>query len=209
MANTDSTSKISVVLKLPKRVADLIVRAQTIHDAMAANSKTLPSPSPAMTVLQTDIDGLATKEAITKTRTVGAVSDRNAAQKVLTVDLNNERAYVELVVNADPTNASQIAQDAGMFLRNPGSPSKPPLAVKPGATTGTVKVIAKATKGAQANNWQYSLDGGKTWIDLPSTTKASTTVANLTPSTTVSIRQQAVTKAGESDWSAPVVHVVA
>jgi hypothetical protein len=64
-------------------------------------------------------------------------------------------------------------------------------------------VIAKATKGAKANEWQYSLDGGKTWIDLPPTTKASTAIQNLTPGTSVSIRQRVLTKAGLSDWGQP------
>ncbi len=208
MAKKTSVSSIGVVLKLPTKVADLIVRAQVIHDAMAANSKTLPSPSPAMPVLQTGIDDLAGKEAATKTRTAGAVADRDAAKQVLVVDLNSERLYVEAVVNADPANASQIAEDAGMYLRQSGSRSKPLLSAKPGATTGTVKVIAKATKGAKANDWQYSTDGGKTWIDVPSTTKAETTVPNLTPGAAVSFRQRALTKTGAGDWSQPVVHIV-
>jgi hypothetical protein len=85
--------------------------------------------------------------------------------------------------------------------------NKPPLAVKAGVS-GSVQVVAKATKGAKANDWQMSTDGGKTWVDMPSTTKAMTTVANLTPGTTVQFRQRVLTKAGSSDWSIPVPHVV-
>ncbi len=96
-----------------------------------------------------------------------------------------------------------------MRLRRPTVRNIPPLAVKAGATSGSVKVVAKATKGAKASDWQYSLDGGKTWVALPSTTKASTSVSNLTPGTTVQFRQRVLTKAGASDWSVPVPHVVA
>jgi hypothetical protein len=204
-----TTNRIGVALGLPRKVADLLLRAQGIHDAMAANSKTLPSPSPALAVLQTDISTLATKEAAAKTRTPGAVIDRDQALTVLRVDLNSERLYVESVVNANPASAAEIVADAGMSLFKVAAHSKPPLAVKAGATSGTVKIVAKATQGAKANDWQMSTDGGKTWIDLPSTTKASTSVANLTPSTTVQFRQRAITKAGEADWSLPVPHVVA
>lgn len=208
MANKTSTSKIGVFLRLPTKVLDIIVHGQNVHNQMAANSKQLPSPSPALTVLQASIDDASAKQAIVKTRVAGAVTDRDAAIKVLKVNLNDERLYVEQVCNADPTNAAQIAQDAGMFLVTPGSRSKPPLAVKPGPVTGLVHVIAKATKGARSNDWQYSTDGGKTWIDVPSTTKAQTTIPNLTPGATVMFRQRALTKAGPGEWSQPYIHIV-
>lgn len=207
--STTSTNKIAVTLGLPRKIADLLVYAQVIHDTMAANPKSLPSPSPALSVLQTDINTAVNMEAIAKTRVAGAVTDRNLAIKALKIDLANEQAYVELVANANPANAAQIAEDAGMKLHKTPAVDKPPLAVKAGATSGSVQVVAKATKGATANDWQMSSDGGKTWVDLPSTTKASTTVANLTPGTSVQFRQRVLTKAGSSDWSNPVPHVVA
>jgi hypothetical protein len=207
--NKPSTNKIAVTLGLPQNIGALLAFGQMVHDTMAANPKSLPLPSPALSVLQASIDTLAQKEAIAKTRVAGAVTDRDLAAKALKVALNNERAYVELVVNADPANAAQIAQDAGLRLRKPTVRNKPPLAVKAGAVSGSVKVVAKATKGAKANDWQYSLDDGKTWVALPSTTKATTSVANLSPGTTVQFRQRVLTKAGASDWSVPVPHIVA
>ena len=209
MTKQASTHKIEVVLKAPRKVANLLVFAQTIHDTMAANTSTLPSPSPALSVLQTDISTLAAKEAVVQTRVKGAVADRDAAQRTLLIDLNNERAYVESVVNAgNPADAAQIAADAGMTVHVTTPRNKPPLALKAGATSGVVEAVAKATQGAASNDWQYSLDGGKTWIALPSTTKAKTTIPNLTPGTTVQVRQRALTKAGEGDWSVPIPFVV-
>jgi hypothetical protein len=115
---------------------------------------------------------------------------------------------VEQLVNADSANGATIAQDAGMQLRKVPTRNKPLLALNKGATTGTVHVVAKATKGAKANEWQYSLDGGKTWIDMTPTTKANTSIQNLTPGTTVSVRQRVLTKAGQSDWGQPVSTLV-
>ena len=198
-------------MKPPEKVVELIGFAQLVHDKLAANATLLPAPSPTVLVLQTDINTLASKEALVKAKMPGAVNDRDAAVKVVRNDLHNERAYVESVVNADPANAkdaAKFAEAAGMSLRKAPVQSKPPLAVKAGATSGSLHVVAKATKGAKANNWQMSTDGGKTWVDLPSTTKSRTQVANLTPGTTVQFRQQAVTKTGEGDWSLPIPHVV-
>ncbi len=90
-----------------------------------------------------------------------------------------------------------------MFIRNYTHPAKPPLAVKQ-TSTGIVHVVAKATKGAKTNDWQYSVDGGKTWVSVPSTTKASTSISGLTPGVAVTYRQRIVTKAGPQDWSQPV-----
>jgi hypothetical protein len=208
MAKKASNRTILVALLLPEKVSDFIVRAQSIHDTMAANTGTLPSPSPALTTLASHISDLASKEAAAQARTAGAVADRDAARKVVADDLNSERAYVEQLVNADPTNGAIIAQDAGMTLRKVPSRNKPDLAANKGAVSGSVHAVAKATIGARANEWQYSLDGGKTWIDLPPTTKASTTIQGLTPGTTVSIRQRPLTKAGLTDWGQPVSTLV-
>jgi hypothetical protein len=204
-----STNKIGVALMAPHPVASLLVFSQNVHDKMAASMVLLPTPSPALSVLQTSINTLANKEAAAKGKAPGAVIDRDAALKTLKVALNNERAYVELVVNADPANAAKIADAAGMSLHKPRVRTKAPLAAKAGTTSGVVHLTALRAQGAKANEWQLSTDGGKTWVDLPSTTKAATTVTNLTPSTTVQFRQRAVTKNGVSDWSLPVPHVVA
>jgi hypothetical protein len=48
-----------------------------------------------------------------------------------------------------------------------------------------------------------STDGGRTWVDLPLTTKASTTIAGLTPGSTVTLRHRVLTKTGMGDWDAP------
>jgi hypothetical protein len=208
VAKRETTSSIGVALSLPTRVADFIVRAQLIHDTMAANAGTVPSPTPPLAVLQTHITTLVTREAAAQARTAGTVTDRNTAWKVVRVDLASERAYVETLVNADPENASTIAQDAGMALRKVGTRNKPLLAAKPGPTSGAVHVVAKATAGAVANEWQYSVDGGKTYVDLPTTSGAATLVQNLTPGVTVLFRQRPVTRKGVGDWSVPVPLVV-
>jgi hypothetical protein len=48
------------------------------------------------------------------------------------------------------------------------------------------------------------MDGGKTWIQLPSTMKAKTTVSGIAPGTSPQFRFRILTKAGEGDWSQPI-----
>lgn len=209
MATKPSTPKIVVVLKLAKRIGDFIIQAGKIRDQMTANAKVLPSPNPALTKLSADIADLVTKQSAVKSRTAGSTADRDAAMKLVEVDLGTERAYVEQVANGDPANAASIADDAGMALKKVPVRNKPPLAAKPATVLGSVRLTALATKGAKTNNWQYSTDGGKTWVDLPQTTKASTIVPSLMPGATVMFRQRAVTKTGPGNWSEPVSTIVA
>jgi len=199
--------KIIVVLRLPKPVAAFIIRATAIHDAMAANSKTYPSPPLVLTSYATHISALSAAEVLAKTRAAGAVAARITAQKQVSTDIGELQGYVQMVVNADPADADNLAQQAGMFVRSYTHPAKPPLAVKQ-TQTGVVHVVAKATKGAKLNDWQYSVDGGKTWVSIPSTTKAKTTISGLTPGVEVTYRQRVQTKAGAQDWSQPISALV-
>ena len=56
--------------------------------------------------------------------------------------------------------------------------------------------------------WQYSADGGKTWVSAASTLKTTTTVAGLTPGASVMFRYRAGTKTGEGDWSQTATIIV-
>ncbi len=205
MKNT--ITAIQIVLNLPKSVAALIVRASNIHDNMAANAKTFPTPTPTLAVFATDITNLTTLEAAVKNRTKGAAVTRNAALKVVVVDLHKLVSYVDGLANADPDNAAAIAEQAGMAVKKTAVRTKPSLATKQ-TSSGAVHVVAKATKGAKANNWQYSTDGGKTWTSAPTSTKSSTVITGLTPGATLTVRHQPVTKAGPLDWSQPVTAIV-
>ncbi len=138
---------------------------------------------------------------------LGTRADRDNAMRALVALVQQLHAYVQALATANPTQAEVIAQDAAMALRKTAVRQKSDLAVKQTVST-VVHVIAKAVKGSRAHEWQYSTDGGKTWIDVPSTTKASTTITGLQPGTTVSYRQRAITKAGPGDWSQAIAAVV-
>jgi hypothetical protein len=76
------------------------------------------------------------------------------------------------------------------------------------SVSGTVKLVTRSAGGRAAYDWEYSLDGAKTWVLLPSTLQAKTTVGALPVGTAVLFRFRSVTKTGESDWSQSVALVV-
>ncbi len=198
---------ITVVLALPtKSIPALVLRSTTIVNAMEANKSTFTSPTPPFVQVTSLISGLTTAETAFKSHT-GTRADRDNAKAALIAAMLQLHTYVQGLVIANPSQAEVIAQDAAMTLRKPGAHTKSPLAVKQTVST-VVHVIAKATKGGRTNDWQYSVDGGKTWIDVPSTTKASTTITGLTPGVMVQYRQRAITKAGPGDWSQAISAIV-
>jgi hypothetical protein len=205
MGNTTNQPKVHVVLKMPRAVPGIISMAQAIEAAMSANAATFPSPTPTMVQFASDISALVTAEAAARTRTKGAAQTRNAKLAVVVTDLNQERAYVETVANATPANAAAIAVSAGMVLRKPSVRSKNAINVKPAPASGSVDVTAKVGNLKRSSHeWEYSSDGGKTWVTVPPTTQAKTTVTGLTPATTVLFRTRAITPTGPTAWTDPV-----
>ena len=66
-----------------------------------------------------------------------------------------------------------------------------------GTATATAAVAARRA----SYEWQYSTDGGKTWVTAPVTLQSKTTLLGLPAGTTVMFRSRAVTKVGEGEWT--------
>jgi hypothetical protein len=199
---------IVVVLGITKStpVSLLIETATSIINAMTANKVTFGTPNPALSSVSAASTALANAQAAFKAHT-GTRAARDDARTALIQQLQLLRDYVQGVASADLAQASTIAEDAAMRLRKSTAHQKSDLSVK-GLASGSVKVIAKALKGAAANDFEYSTDGGKTWIAVPTSTKASTTITGLVPGTAVTYRHRPITKSGPGDWSQTVTAIV-
>jgi hypothetical protein len=196
-----------VLLGLKKNtpVATLIELESTVINAMTANKATFSTPIPALATVSAASTTLADAQAAFKART-GTRAARDDARTALMQLMQQLRVYVQSIASANPAQAEAIANDAAMKLHKTGTHHKSDLAVK-AVASGSVKVVAKALKGAKANEFAYSTDGGKNWIAVP-TTQAHTTITGLVPGTTVAYRHRPITKAGAGDWSQPVTAVV-
>ena len=203
-----STLTPVVVLALSKTmsVAALTELAKTVVTQMTANKSTFNAPVPALAQVSAAIATLESTQAAFKSH-VGTREARDEARTALTQLMQQLRVYVQSVVSANPAQASTIAKDAAMGLRKVTHPQKSDLSVK-AVASGSVKVVAKALKGAKANEFAYSTDGGKTWIGVPTSTQAHATITGLLPGTTVQYRHRPITKAGPGDWSQAVTAVV-
>jgi hypothetical protein len=199
---TKSLKAPQVVLRRPHSAVGVLGLAKVIHDALAANPGMFPTPNPPLPQFSTDISALDAAETASHLLK-GTSAARDAKLAIVISDLGQLRAYVQKVVDADPTNAADIAQNAGMGLRKVPVRNSSELTAKPGKVSGSIALAAKVGGIKSSHEWQYSTDG-KTWSSAPTTLQARTTIPGFTPGTTVYLRHRAITKAGYDNWSQTV-----
>jgi len=196
-----------VALKLPSSVLVLITYAQQIVKAMTGNPA-FPSPVPALTLVTAAINDLQGAQTVAQTRVQGAVITRNEKRTALVILLDQLRAYIQAQADANIENGASIIASAGVGVKKPVVRAPRVFDAKLGPVSGTAKLFA-ATAGHRASyEWQYSTDGGKTWVLAPVTLQAKTTISGLTPGATVQFRYRPVTRTGEGDWSQTIVMLV-
>jgi hypothetical protein len=191
-------------LKLPRRVSQLVTYAQGIVTSMT-NNPHFPSPVPPLSSVASVLADLATAETQALTRVKGAVAARNEKRGALVSSLQQLRSYVQVTADGNPENASSIIESAGLAVKK--APDRAPrvFAAKQGTISGTVKVEAPSAGHRAAYEWEYSIDGGKTWVAMPPTLQAKTSITGLTPGSSAQFRYRWVIKTGASDWSQPFV----
>jgi hypothetical protein len=207
MTTAKPTPRSFVVLKLPRPVPPLISVARAIVQAMTGNPL-FPTPDPTLATVTAAITDLDTAETAAKARTRGAAAVRNDKRAALVKLLEQLKAYIQKQADANLESAAATIQSAGVSVKKPSTHGKRVFAAKVGAVIGSVKVTAERVAARAGYEWQYSTDGGKTWVSAPTTLQAKTTVTGLTPGATVSFRYRTVTKTGEGDWSQPTAILV-
>jgi hypothetical protein len=203
-----SIRRATIALNVPTKIADVILYANNIVQKLT-NNPNFPAPVPTVAALTTAINELHAAETAALSRSKGAATVRNDKRTVLLTLLQQLRGSVQSVADATPENGAAIIESAGLTVRKIAVHGKRSFAARPGALTGTA-IVTAATAGPRASyEWQYSTDGGKTWVFAPATTQGKTTVAGLPAGTTVQFRYLAVTpKGGQGDWSPAVALLV-
>jgi len=208
--------RIRIVLSLAKgKVPALLPQSRAIYNAFETNKAQLPAPPVPLATLLAQIQDLETAEQATKTGTKGTVAVRNAKRAVLVTSLESLRMYVQSLSDANPEQSAAIASAASMFVAKVPLHAKPVLQAKPGASSGSVVLVANASlligRGVRKKatfNWESSADGGKTWVAAPSTPLSTTTVTGLTPLITYAFRVSVIVSKMAGEWSQAVTLLV-
>jgi hypothetical protein len=207
MPVTNKPHRAIATLKLPRNMPALITYASQIVNSMTGNAY-FPTPTPPIASVQTAIHDLMAAQTDAQARTKGAVALRNEKRQTLVTLLEETRTYVQTTADTNPENGPSIIESSGIAVRKPPVLAPRGFRVKPGAVSGSVKVVAPSAARRASYEWEYSLDGGKTWVALPPTLQAKTAVSGLTPQTTVQFRYRAVSKTGATDWNPAIAFLV-
>jgi hypothetical protein len=208
MTTTTKTIHRAIVsLKLPTKVNALVTYAQGIVKGMTGNPA-FPNPVPTLAAITAAINDLQAAETAALTRAKNTATVRNEKRAALVQLLVQLKAYIQAQADANVENGASIIQSAGIGVRKTVTRRARVFAAKAGAVSGTVKIVAVPAARRASYEWEYSTDGGKTWIAAPPTLQAKTTVSGLQTGSTVQFRYRSVTKAGATDWSAAVAMMV-
>jgi hypothetical protein len=172
-----------------KNSPGVMVRAKAMYTAILAAVSMFPSPTVTMVVFLALIQAMETAQQASTNRGKGQAATRNAKRDDLWTAMVSLKAYVQGLADAVAhAEAVALIQAGGLLVARVQAHQKAILQAKLTTTPGVIQLIANAKillggKGRTKKShflWQYSADGGKTWITAPSTSYATTEIAGLT-----------------------------
>jgi len=196
-----------VSLSLPRSVPALITYTQAVLAALTNNAN-FTTPVPALSAVAAALAALQSAESQALSRLKGAVVARNDKKAALVALLQQLRSYIQTTADADPENSAAIIKSSGLPVKKVPVHKPRVFTVKPGAVSGSVELVTATAARRASYLWGYSIDGGKTWIEVGPTLQAKTTVSGLPVGTSVQFRYRGVTKTGGTDWSQPISFLV-
>jgi hypothetical protein len=207
MPSKTSHRRYVVVLSAPRSASAYGTYGYSIVTSMTKSSW-FPKPSPSLAKVKTAIGALEKAQAATLTRTMGTRTARDVAWLAVRRILQQLASYVQKIADAHPEESLAIIQSSGFSAKKSSGSRAHTFNVERYKVSGSARVTVPVAGDRVNYHWQMSTNGGKTWIDRPSTTRSSTVVPGLTPGSTVLFRYKVVSKKGESDWSEPIAYVV-
>ncbi len=198
-------TKITAVLNIAKlrKVESFIAKARLIQQSMNGNSW-FPACPVNVTIGGTfdlAIQLLVSLQTKSLTKVKGAVQARDVQHKVVLDYSHLLLAYVQSVADLNPANSEAIIISSAFDVKHLGILTKGALTVTPlKGVSGTMVAKARKIAGTVANLWEYSLDGGKTWITLDATSKGTTQITGLTPGNTIIVNHRPVLRKSKGTW---------
>jgi hypothetical protein len=188
------------VLKAPQQKKALSPYGKHVVTCMTGNAK-VPSPNPPLSAITAACAALDVSQAAMPGNQA-ATAQRDADHLALLLLLHHELDYVNSAAEkqTSPAEAEALITGSGFSVRKAYARHKDALAATYGLASGDVELDARAVTPDASYYWQWSTDL-TTWVSVPETKKASTTITGLTPATTYYFRFRALTRKGMTDWS--------
>lgn len=190
---------------------DFVIKSSAIHAAIFANTGGYYSPPfGALAALDTAISDLVLRIADVEARVYGSEAAKMVAKRDVMRLLKKALNYVNNIAFDNQVVAGEVITGAKCLVNKPRLGGKADLKAVNGPGYGVVRLFAKALKLngkflKATYEWQFSIDAGRTWENIPFTNKARTTVQGMLRGIETSFRKRDYSeKTGLSDWSDPI-----
>jgi hypothetical protein len=213
-----TTHRARAIMKIKRKNTNSVEgRAKAFVAGAGGSPTTFPTLAGSVTAIQNQIPVLDKAEGDVRAKVAGAAAARNVQRNALIGLLETALALLQTLADAAGSvdQAVALIQAAGMVVAQVPQHLKAVLAIKQGPEAGGVDLVANASAlGARGTkrtcfNWQSTADGGKTYVTLPSTPTAKTSVAGLTSLTTYGFRVSVTGSDGVAGpWSQTVTVLV-
>jgi hypothetical protein len=194
----------------PTNTASVMGRTKLMNAGIGGHPALFGTPSPTLAAIMAQAAVVDAAEVLVGTRVKGAAKARNVQRAILVHMLESSCGYVQIQADNAATveEAEATIEAAGLVVAGVTSYVKAALTAKQAAMNGSVGLSAFAAllagKGRKKTffNWQYTPDGGKTFVTLPSTPKSKTVVSGLTALQTYGFRVSVTNSDGiPGEWS--------
>ena len=191
---------------------DFIRKSKAIHAALLADAGgyyTVPFAN--LAALLTAIDDFETEMANMDAGVLGTPGAKNVAKRKVMKYLKKALNYINDLAFDQQLNSVEIITGSTMLVNMPITKDKQDFSVKHGLSTGEVLLAAKAVKFngkyvTSSYEWQFSIDDGRTWENLPVTTIAKTVAEAMLPGiATIFRKRTSSVKTGLSPWCDPMM----
>ena len=182
-------------------INDKVTKAQNIKDSMQSSGYFPASSMPIMyPALQTLITNLHNASVVASNGTAADTVYMHEQERVLLSAFNFLKAHIELVAN-NTTTPSAIITAAGLQVAvNGGNNGITELTLN-ALGNGQLQVRVPRQASEKAFTYEYSTDGGTTWLELITSSLSKVSLTNQTPSATIYVRYLSISKTGKSAYS--------
>jgi hypothetical protein len=207
-----SIGRFRAVFGVDMRVVLAVVgRAELMARGMELDPATYAKPSPPLPAFNDLIANVTKAQTVVRTRVVGAAATRDGHLGALVGGMESERLYIQSLADADRAHAVQIIQNAGLVVAGSPGRTKLLLVLRPGPQPGSVVCDAnvgmlvgagaKHPYAARFYGWQYTVDGGKTFVTSPTTGTGKTLLTGLPLLIEIGVRVNVTISGVTTDWS--------
>jgi hypothetical protein len=202
-----SERKVIAVFGTTHKVNDWITNATTFVTAVGADATTFKAPTPPLATVTAAILALQAAQAAVKT-SKNAVPARDEKWDEANTLIHQLVSYVQSVADGAGPQGEAVVAKAQLHAKRAATHGPHTFHVEQGEVSGSVHVYTESVAKRAAYDWEYTLDGGKTFIAAPGTLQANTIITGLPVGQNVGFRVRPRTAAGQGDWSAVIYFIV-